>query len=69
MTKLFITLVIGVVLGYGWSFIANNRPEPITRATADIVHTMRVWEDGSYNIEYKDGTSESGCLPTGLCQD
>ena len=35
----------------------------------DKLHTMRVWEDGSYNIEYQDGTSERGCLPEGLCQD
>lgn len=33
------------------------------------VHTMRVWEDGSYEIVYQDNTSEVGCLPTGLCQD
>lgn len=35
----------------------------------DKLHTMRVYEDGSYNIEYQDNTSEVGCLPTGLCQD
>jgi len=35
----------------------------------DKLHTMRVWEDGSYNIEYQDGTSERGCLPDGLCDD
>lgn len=35
----------------------------------DRVHIMRVWEDGSYEVEYQDGTSEIGCLTTGLCQD
>lgn len=35
----------------------------------DSVHTMRLWEDGSYQIEYTDGTSERGCLSIGLCQD
>lgn len=33
------------------------------------VHTMRVWEDGSFAIEYQDNTSEIGCLPGGLCND
>lgn len=33
------------------------------------VHTMRVWEDGSFAIEYQDNTSEVGCLPGGLCND
>lgn len=33
------------------------------------VHTMRQWEDGSYEIVYKDGTSETGCAPRGLCND
>lgn len=33
------------------------------------VHTMRVWEDGSFAIEYTDNTSEVGCVPGGLCND
>lgn len=35
---------------------------------SEDVHTMRVWEDGSFEIVYKNNTSEVGCLPTGLCQ-
>lgn len=35
----------------------------------DKIHTMRVWEDGSFEIEYKDYTSEVGCLPEGICND
>ena len=33
------------------------------------VHTMRVWEDGSFEIVYQDNTSEVGCLPEGNCND
>ena len=37
------------------------------------IHTMRVWEDGSFEIVYKDKglgqTSEVGCLPEGGCND
>lgn len=36
---------------------------------ANEIHTMRVWEDGSFAIEYQDNTSEVGCLPEGLCND
>ena len=37
------------------------------------IHTMRVYEDGSFEIIYKDKglgqTSEIGCLPEGFCND
>lgn len=40
---------------------------------AEKIHTMRVWEDGSFEIVYQDEglgeTSEIGCLPEGLCND
>ncbi len=35
----------------------------------DKIHTMQVYEDGSFIIEFKDGTHDVGCLPTGLCND
>ena len=40
-----------------------------TQAPPEIIHTARVYEDGSYVIEYKDGTSETGCNKGGLCND
>lgn len=40
-----------------------------TQAPPEIIHTARVYEDGSYNITYKDGTSETGCNKGGLCND
>lgn len=41
----------------------------LTCASPDQIHTARVYEDGSYVFEYRDGTSERGCYPNGLCQD
>lgn len=45
------------------------------RATSEVInevdswHTARLFEDGSWRVEYKDGRSNTGCLTTGLCQD
>lgn len=47
----------------------DNPHKAFSQVPTDQVHVMRVWEDGSYEIVYKDKTSERGCLPTGLCQD
>ena len=33
------------------------------------LHTMQVWEDGSYRIVHHDNTSEVGCMPGGLCNE
>lgn len=35
----------------------------------DTWHTARMYEDGSWVVNYKDGTGEIGCIATGLCQD
>lgn len=39
------------------------------KVPVEKIHTMRVYEDGSFVIEYQDKTSEEGCLPEGLCND
>lgn len=33
------------------------------------VHTMRVYEDGSYVVEFQDKTTTTGCVPGGLCNE
>lgn len=66
----FVLLVIGVMLGYAWAFqVYANQTAEFNGVPTDKLHTMRVYEDGSYNIEYQDGTSEIGCLNGGLCND
>lgn len=35
----------------------------------DKTHTLRMFEDGSFIVEYIDGTSEEGCVPNKLCND
>ena len=46
-----------------------QQPQGFTQAPPEIIHTARVYEDGSYTIQYKDGTSETGCNKGGLCND
>lgn len=48
-------------------FVYNLRQETI--APARDVLGMHVWEDGSYYIKYKNGTTKSGCIRGGLCND
>ena len=58
----FLTLVVGIFIG---TQITQN----------DVINEMESWhvarfyEDGSWNVEYKDGTKDSGCVDNGLCQD
>lgn len=35
----------------------------------DRWHVAKMYEDGSWQVEYKDGSKHSGCTQTGLCQD
>jgi hypothetical protein len=51
-------------------FVSLKREQGFfARVPVEEVHTMRVWEDGSFAIEYQDNTSEVGCVPGGLCND
>lgn len=63
----------GVLIGLSMFFLGclwvGHQPKGLTQAPPELIHTARVYEDGSYVIEYKDGTSEVGCKPTGLCND
>jgi hypothetical protein len=63
----------GVLIGLGMFLLgclwAGHQPKGLTQAPPELIHSARVYEDGSYVIEYKDGTSEVGCEPRGLCQD
>lgn len=51
----------------------QNNQGYFNRVPASDIHTMRVYEDGSFQINYKDKglgqTSEVGCLPGGGCND
>lgn len=78
-----ITAILAIILlvcAYQFAQAINENQEYKSRAEAkqhssfenvpdELIHTMRVYEDGSYRIEYKDGTSEVGCMPSGICQD
>ena len=63
MSKLIICGLILILLGLSLS------KGYFSHIPTEQIHTMRVWEDGSYAIEYKDKTKEVGCLPQGLCND
>lgn len=67
----FIALVIGMTVTETAEI--NQETGYFAEVPAEQIHTMRVYEDGSFEIVYKDQgrgqTSEIGCLPNGLCND
>lgn len=73
--KYFTIIVIAsiVVLGIVVSSSPREQEGYFSHIPVEEIHTMRVWEDGSFEITYKDKglgeTSETGCLPGGLCND
>lgn len=63
-------LLMVVLAAVAYQFHSLKREQGyFARVPVEKVHTMRVWEDGSFAIEYQDNTSEVGCLPGGLCND
>lgn len=62
-------LIVLIISTAAVDIFAQPQEEFFSRVPVDELHTMRVWEDGSYEIVYKDDTSETGCLPQGLCND
>ena len=71
LLTLNVILLLGVLALAGLMF--TEKREFFAGVPAEDVHTMRVWEDGSFEIVYKDKglgqTSEVGCLPEGGCND
>lgn len=70
-TLLTVNFLLGlcvILLAFAYH-MQNERIGFFAQVPVDQLHTMRVWEDGSYEIEYQDNTSEVGCLPEGLCND
>lgn len=61
-----LVVLIGLALGL-WAGIHLTQSDVINEMNS--WHTARLWEDGSWQVEYKDGTKGSGCIETGLCQD
>ena len=57
-----------VLLGVAYHIQANSGGY-FAQVPVDKIHTMKVWEDGSFEIVYINNTSEVGCLPEGLCND
>lgn len=74
-TIILCTLIIGMTISSAAATI--NQCEKgegyFASVPAEDIHTMKVWEDGSFEIVYKDQgrgqTSETGCLPGGSCND
>lgn len=66
-------ILLGIVFGYFWSYQANvvnqRQVNEFQQVPTNQLHTMRVYEDGGYSINYKDGTGEVGCLSNSLCED
>ena len=61
-------LIAGIFASGGlWLGIHLTQSDVINEM--DRWHVARMYEDGSWTVEYKDGTTGSGCIETGLCQD
>lgn len=70
-TLLTINLLLAaglILLAFAYHTMAQQAQGFFARVPIEEVHTMRVWEDGSYEVVYIDGTSEVGCAPSGTCQ-
>lgn len=66
---LFVTgLILLGCLAYGMKIKGQVKdsyyPAPINKS-----YNLNMYEDGSYEITYRDGTSERGCMKGGLCND
>lgn len=68
LTLNFLLMGALVLLGFAYHMQVAKQGY-FAQVPVDKVHTMRVWEDGSFAIEYQDNTSEIGCVPGGLCND
>lgn len=71
MSKTILWLLVLVLTVWG-VLLTLRLSEPVgyfSHVPAEKIHTMTVWEDGSFQIVYHDETSEEGCLPGGLCND
>lgn len=68
-------IILNIVLMTALIFVGvqfyqvTNEQGYFSRVPTDKIHTMQVWEDGAFVIEYQDNTSEVGCLPEGNCND
>lgn len=63
-----IILLIGIGLSVGlYTGIHLTQSDVINEI--DRWHIAKLYEDGSWQVEYKDGTQVDGCIATGLCQD
>ena len=75
MTQDRLIIILNVVLMavlaiVSFQFYTFNKEQGyFAQVPVNELHTMRVYEDGSFVIEYQDNTSEVGCLPEGLCND
>lgn len=65
--------IVAVICATVAGIMTNEQEGYFSQVPTEDIHTMRVWEDGSFEIVYKDQgkgqTSEIGCLPGGLCED
>lgn len=72
-TKILITWNLVLMLALlGMAFHINTVKKNqgyFAQVPVEEVHTMKVWEDGSFEIVYQDNTSEIGCVTGGLCND
>lgn len=63
---LILGLLIGLIAGL---WIGADRAVTAVIDEAETWHTARLYEDGSWRVTHKDGTTSTGCLVNGLCQD
>lgn len=63
-------MVLSIVLGLLAIFISLVALH-CSRSAVDVIYEqfnhMRVWEDGSYSGEMRDGTPVVGCIPNAVC--
>lgn len=68
MKKLYIILaILGAFYLGAWAEAAAMRGD-VAREIKKW-HTAVMFEDGSWRVNYKDGTIGTGCFETGICRN
>lgn len=62
------SLILLGCLAYGMK-IKGQATDSYFHAPINKSYNLNMYEDGSYEITYRDGTSEIGCMKGGLCND
>lgn len=65
--NIIIAFFVITTLFFAW-IACTIKTEPLERAFEQYNH-IKIYEDGSYTGEDREGNAVNGCLPNGLCRD